>query len=107
MFLLLNLDGNITCSLYSPCTLKKYYSLHQRVNYCRYLPHWDHNKNLRYPTDRRHVPPADIGASYYPLLGPYSSRDPDVIDQHMYDIRRARIGTRPCVCIIGLRLLVH
>lgn len=30
-----------------------------------------------------HVPPLDIGSSFYPFLGPYSSRDPAVIEQHM------------------------
>ena len=56
-----------------------------------FLPHWDQGKAMRYPRGR-HEPPHDIGANYYPKLGPYSSRDPDVIDQHMYDIRKAGIG---------------
>src|SRR5512138_910226 len=35
--------------------------------------HWDQNG---------HTPPADIGSDYFPVLGPYSSNDPAVLDQH-------------------------
>ena len=34
----------------------------------------------------------DVGANYYPQLGCYSSRDPEVIDIHMQQIREAGIG---------------
>jgi len=55
-----------------------------------YLPNWDtHDKHV-YPTGR-HVPPDDIGAWFYPSLGPYSSRDPAIIDQHMKWISSAGI----------------
>jgi glycoprotein endo-alpha-1,2-mannosidase len=47
-----------------------------------YLPNWDKHDEHVYPTGH-HIPPDDIGSWYYPKLGPYSSRDPDVIDQHM------------------------
>ena len=43
--------------------------------------------------ERGHIPPADIAANFYPLLGPYSSADASVLDQHMEWFRYARIGT--------------
>ena len=39
-----------------------------------------------------HTPPQDIGSNFYPLLGPYSSTDPNVLKQHMAWIRQAHIG---------------
>ncbi|VDK88521.1 unnamed protein product [Litomosoides sigmodontis] len=48
----------------------------------RFIPHWNPNVSKEYPAGF-HVPPLDIGSSFYPLLGPYSSRDPAVIEQHM------------------------
>uniref|UniRef100_A0A158Q8Y1 Glycoprotein endo-alpha-1,2-mannosidase-like n=1 Tax=Elaeophora elaphi TaxID=1147741 RepID=A0A158Q8Y1_9BILA len=47
-----------------------------------FIPHWDPNISKQYPTGF-HVPPLDIGSSFYPFLGPYSSRNPAVIEQHM------------------------
>lgn len=38
------------------------------------------------------TPPQDIGANFYPLLGPYSSGDPSAVRQHMRWIREAGIG---------------
>jgi hypothetical protein len=38
-----------------------------------------------------HNPPWDISSSYYPKLGPYSSADPAVVDQHMRWIAGAGI----------------
>ena len=55
------------------------------------LPHWDPKVARRWPRDR-HVPPEDIGSTYYPELGPYSSRDPAVIDAHMRQLVRAGVG---------------
>ncbi|CAG9530207.1 unnamed protein product [Cercopithifilaria johnstoni] len=48
----------------------------------RFIPHWDSSISTQYPTGF-HVPPMDIGSSFYPFLGPYSSRNPAVIEQHM------------------------
>lgn len=48
----------------------------------RFIPHWNSNISEKYPTGF-HDPPLDIGSSFYPFLGPYSSRDPAVIEQHM------------------------
>ena len=58
-----------------------------------YLPHWDKEEAKKWPSGR-HVPPDDIGSNFYPSLGPYSSRDPVVIDDHMKQIRTAGIGKR-------------
>ena len=47
---------------------------------------WDHwNQNNR-------LPPLDISSDYYPLLGAYSSTDPEVIAQHFAWMREAGIG---------------
>jgi len=45
--------------------------------------HWDHEG---------WGPPHVIAADYFPTLGPYSSADPAVIDQHFAWLRQARIG---------------
>jgi hypothetical protein len=37
-------------------------------------------------------PPDDISSDYYPQLGPYSSKDPQVVAQHMAWLRQAGIG---------------
>lgn len=57
----------------------------------RYLPHWNPSIAKRY-SQGRHVPPDDIGASFYPQLGCYSSRDPRTMETHMYQMRQAGIG---------------
>jgi len=45
--------------------------------------HWQQNK---------HNPPDDISSNYYPKLGPYSSNDLAVIDQHMAWMAQAGVG---------------
>uniref|UniRef100_A0A8D0H2X4 Glycoprotein endo-alpha-1,2-mannosidase n=1 Tax=Sphenodon punctatus TaxID=8508 RepID=A0A8D0H2X4_SPHPU len=55
------------------------------------LPHWDPKIANNYPRGR-HNPPDDIGSSFYPELGPYSSKDPSVIEAHMKQMRTASIG---------------
>lgn len=57
----------------------------------RLLPHWKPEVAARYPSGR-HMPPDDIGASFYPRLGPYSSRNPAVIEDHMRQIRSSGAG---------------
>ena len=57
----------------------------------RYLPHWHHAVTSRYPKGR-HNPPDDIGASFYPQLGCYSSRDHWIIEMHMKMLRQAGVG---------------
>jgi len=58
----------------------------------RVLPHWKPEISARYPIGRRHQPPDDIGSSFYPRLGPYSSRDPNVIADHMRQIQQSGAG---------------
>ena len=56
-----------------------------------YMPHWKPAITDKYPRGR-HVPPDDIGASFYPELGCYSSKDPAVIDKHLLQLRSAGAG---------------
>jgi len=56
------------------------------------LPHWKAEISARYPIGRRHQPPDDISSSFYPKLGPYSSRDPSVVADHMRQIRQSGAG---------------
>lgn len=58
------------------------------------LPHWDNKVAQMYPQGR-HSPPDDLGSNFYPSLGPYSSRDPAVVEAHMQQLRTAAIGKRP------------
>ncbi|XP_077430882.1 glycoprotein endo-alpha-1,2-mannosidase-like protein [Vanacampus margaritifer] len=55
------------------------------------VPHWDPKIASSYPRGR-HMPPEDIGSSFYPELGPYSSRDPDVLESHMEQIAASAAG---------------
>ncbi|XP_061675246.1 glycoprotein endo-alpha-1,2-mannosidase-like protein isoform X2 [Syngnathoides biaculeatus] len=55
------------------------------------VPHWDPKIASSYPRGR-HMPPEDIGSSFYPELGPYSSRDPDVLESHMEQIATSAAG---------------
>ena len=56
------------------------------------VPHWDPKIAASYPRGK-HVPPEDIASSFYPELGPYSSRDPEVLESHMEQIGAACAGT--------------
>lgn len=56
-----------------------------------YLPHWNKEEAKKYETGT-HIPPDDIGSNFYPELGPYSSRDPQVIHKHMAQMQKAGIG---------------
>lgn len=55
------------------------------------VPHWDPKIASSYPRGR-HMPPEDIGSSFYPELNPYSSRDPDTLESHMEQIGAAAAG---------------
>ncbi|KAL7874453.1 hypothetical protein SRHO_G00054230 [Serrasalmus rhombeus] len=55
------------------------------------VPHWDPKIAASYPRGR-HMPPEDIASSFYPELGPYSSRDPEVLESHMEQIGAAGAG---------------
>ncbi|XP_015117471.1 glycoprotein endo-alpha-1,2-mannosidase-like protein [Diachasma alloeum] len=76
-----------------------YYAWYRSLEYDRVWKHWDHEylpnwkkNDRRVFREGRHRPPADIGASYYPSLGCYSSRNPQVIDLHMRQLRDAGVG---------------
>ena len=56
------------------------------------LPHWNAAVARRY-SRARHVPEEnDIGSSFFPKLGMYSSHDPAVLEDHMVQIRRCGAG---------------
>lgn len=55
------------------------------------VPHWD-PKIAASHAQGRHTPPDDIASSFYPELGPYSSRDPAVLESHMAQIEAAAAG---------------
>jgi len=57
----------------------------------QYIPQWDKTDKHTYPTGI-HVPPYDIGSNFYPELGPYSSKDTDVIRKHFGWIANSSIG---------------
>lgn len=55
------------------------------------IPHWNKEKAARWPQDT-HVPPDDLGANFYPALGPYSSAKPETVRIHMAQIRSTGTG---------------
>ena len=57
----------------------------------RFLPHWNPDVAKRY-NQGSHSPPDDIGSNFYPELGPYSSSDPNIVEEHMKQIRSAGVG---------------
>ncbi|KAK7107346.1 glycoprotein endo-alpha-1,2-mannosidase-like [Littorina saxatilis] len=57
----------------------------------QYLPHWRKEEMRKWPLGV-HVPPDDIGANFYPALGPYSSADPDTVDKHMAQVQSSGAG---------------
>lgn len=69
------------------------------------VPHWDPKIAASYPRGR-HMPPEDIGSSFYPELGAYSSRDPDVLESHMEQIGASAAGTVQS-CLGGVRGETH
>lgn len=72
----------------NPANDGKYYHWNHR-----YLPHWDPRVSKKFKHQQeRHTPPEDIGAGFYPQLGCYSSKDPAVIQSHMYQLRLAGVG---------------
>lgn len=61
------------------------------------VPHWD-PKIAASHAQGRHTPPEDIASSFYPELGPYSSRDPSVLESHMAQIEASAAGRSPSSC---------
>ncbi len=60
-----------------------YYDWYGHPSTDGYWIHWD---------EAGHQPPDDIASAFYPALGPYSSADPDVLQQHMKWIRGSGAG---------------
>lgn len=56
-----------------------------------YLEHWDKMRSQHYKVGK-HEPPPDIGANFYPKIGPYSSSSTETIELHMSQMHRAGIG---------------
>jgi len=59
--------------------------------------HWNHEvlpnwRNKVHPPPSHFQPPENIGANYYPELGPYSSGDPAVIEIHAQQFAASGIG---------------
>ena len=57
-----------------------------------YLPNWKKRDKKHYPTGKHNPNASDIGASFYPELGPYSSRNIEVISKHMHMMSQNQIG---------------
>ncbi|KAI8469156.1 MAG: hypothetical protein J3K34DRAFT_424530 [Monoraphidium minutum] len=57
------------------------------------LAHWDAQQRDKWPTGKKFQPPGSIHSPYYPLLGPYSSRDPGVIHAHITELLDAGVNT--------------
>ncbi|MFN9959944.1 MAG: hypothetical protein ACK55I_43225, partial [bacterium] len=64
--------------------------------------HWNHQVlkhwagaavNSKYANiGTKHTPPETIGSNFYPKLGPYSSRNASVVDEHVRMMAQAGIG---------------
>jgi glycoprotein endo-alpha-1,2-mannosidase len=52
--------------------------------------HWNHKILVQNGTE--YNPPDNIGANFYPLLGPYSSLDLEIIEEHLKQLSNNRIG---------------
>jgi len=57
-----------------------------------YMANWDKNDKRKMPTGKHNPEKYDVGASFFPELGAYSSRDPKVIAKHMKMFRQSKVG---------------
>ncbi|EPQ16768.1 Glycoprotein endo-alpha-1,2-mannosidase-like protein [Myotis brandtii] len=58
------------------------------------VPHWDPIISASYACGRHSPPhPHDLGSSFYLELGPYGSWDPDILREHMTQLKEAAIST--------------
>jgi glycoprotein endo-alpha-1,2-mannosidase len=53
---------------------------------------WNHAVAVRNGPARQFPGGDDIGANFYPALGCYSVNDPRIVETHMQQLRRARVG---------------
>ena len=76
----------------SPDVHAFYYAWYGTPEVDGHWEHWNHQLLLREGEGPRHVPPDDIGASFYPAAGLYSSCDSAAVDRHVAELRRAGCG---------------
>eukprot|EP00051_Salpingoeca_urceolata_P012667 m.156622 g.156622 ORF g.156622 m.156622 type:complete len:483 (+) comp17565_c0_seq4:167-1615(+) len=57
----------------------------------QFIQHWDAKVAKKWPSGQ-HQPPDDVGADFFPILGPYSSADTETIRTHMAFLKRAGVG---------------
>lgn len=76
-----------------------YYAWYGNPKFDGQYRHWNHEYLLNWKKDDHkmypngvHLPPDDIGSNYYPRLGCYSSQNPQVINEHVKQIKNAGIG---------------
>jgi len=58
----------------------------------KHLDHWDASVRARHTAFVHDPELRDVGASFYPTLGAYSSADDAIIEAHFLQLRQARIG---------------
>ena len=79
----------IIVSLSLPCAAL---SIKVHAYYYPWYSNLDIDGNWNHWGDSRNTPPDAIAASFYPLLGPYSSKDPAAVHQHMKWLIDAGVG---------------
>merc|ERR1719491_1993050 len=58
----------------------------------QYIENWQKGGSDNYPKGQHDPDDDDIGSTFWPQLGPYSSRDRSVIRTHMQQMKQASIG---------------
>ncbi|GBF95021.1 hypothetical protein Rsub_07522 [Raphidocelis subcapitata] len=57
------------------------------------IPHWKAGQRDKWPTGKKFTPPGSVHSPFYPQHGPYSSRDPLLIQRQVEQLLAAGIGT--------------
>ena len=63
----------------------------------KHLDHWDAAVRAKYPPFVHDPEKRDVGASFFPALGAYSSADDAIIEAHFEQLRKANVGVAVCV----------
>ena len=63
----------------------------------KHLDHWDAAVRAKYPPFVHDPEKRDVGASFFPALGAYSSADDSIIEAHFAQLRKANVGVAVCV----------
>ncbi|CAH0374614.1 unnamed protein product [Pelagomonas calceolata] len=58
----------------------------------KHLDHWDAAVRAKYPPFVHDPEKRDVGASFFPALGAYSSADDSIIEAHFAQLRKANVG---------------